>query len=573
MNILGIHDGHNASAALLVDGRIVACVQEERFRNEKNYMGFPDNAISWVLEAARVDYEDLDLVAAASVHQPQAFDVRKTRDVFRKEQEQFVRSRILLIGRNTPLYEIYRWRVKGERIRTFEKAGLTKRRTRFVEHHLCHAAAAYFGSPWRDRVLVLTLDGGGDKLAATVSIGSGSSLERIAVTPDADSIGNIYSRVTFLLGFVPWEHEYKIMGMAPYASEAHSARLEKELQSYIALSQKNPLVFKRSIPEPTRLTCPRLRASFQFERFDHIAGALQRFTEASIVRWVREAVSKTGIRKIALAGGVFMNVKANKAIAEMPEVEDVFVFPSCGDESNAVGAAYWAYAEATGKAPDPIGPIYWGPDYASSDTEDMVRAAARDGSFEYEEIKEIEDAVADLLIEQKIVARLAGRMEFGARALGNRTILADPRNLINVQVINRMIKMRDFWMPFAPVVLAESQDKYLRRTKPIRSPYMMFAFDTQPSRRPDIIAAVHQADGTARPQVIEREYNPAYYDILFRFQKSTGRGALLNTSFNLHGYPIALGPREALWVFKNSGLEYLALGHYLLHKKHVVSDT
>ena len=573
MNILGIHDGHNASAALLVDGRIVACVQEERFRNEKNYMGFPENAISWVLEAAGLDCEDLDLVAAATVHQPQTYDVKKIRDAFRKEQKHLARSRVLLLGRNTPLYKIYRWRLKGERMGKFEKAGLAKCSLRFVEHHLCHAASAYFGSPWRDRVLVLTLDGGGDGFSATVSVGSGSSLERIAGTSESDSLGNIYSRVTFMLGFVPWEHEYKIMGMAPYASGTHSARLEKELKSCIALSPKNPLVFKRSIPEPTHLIAPRLNASFQYERFDHIASALQRCTEELIMRWVREAVSRTGIRKLALAGGVFMNVKANKVIAEIPEVEDVFVFPSCGDESNAVGAAYWAYAEATEKTPDPVGPIYWGPDFSASDEEGIVREAARDGSFEHEEIREIEDVVADLLIEHKIVARVADRMEFGARALGNRSILADPRDLVNVQVINRMIKMRDFWMPFAPVVLAESQDNYLCRTKPIRSPYMMFAFDTQPSRRSDIIAAVHQADGTARPQVIEKEYNPAYHHILLRFEKSTGRGALLNTSFNLHGYPIALGPREALWVFKNSGLEYLALGHHLLRKKRISSDT
>ncbi|MGA8856276.1 MAG: carbamoyltransferase C-terminal domain-containing protein, partial [Candidatus Bathyarchaeia archaeon] len=231
-----------------------------------------------------------------------------------------------------------------------------------------------------------------------------------------------------------------------------------------------------------------------------------------------------------------------------------------------IGAAYWAYVQATRENPDPIGPIYWGPTVERTEQE-AIKEAAQDGTFEYEEVDQIEDAVADLLLEKKIVARVSDRMEFGARALGNRSILADPRDLNNVRVINRMIKMRDFWMPFAPVILAESQDEYLHRAKPIRSPYMMFAFDTRTARRSEIIAAVHQADGTARPQIIERDYNPPYYDILRRFEKSTGLGALLNTSFNLHGYPIALGPKEAMWVFQNSELEYLALGHYLLRKK------
>ena len=566
MKILGVHDGHNASAAILVDGRITAGAQEERFRNEKNYAGFPENAIKWVLKAEGLDAEDIDIVALASVHQPRVFDVRRIRDVFREEQEHFTRSRALLFGRQTPLYRVYQRRLKSERIRRFKKAGFAERKLVFVEHHTCHAASAYYGSPWRDRVLVLTLDGGGDKLAASVSIASGLSIDRIASTSDDDSPGNIYARVTFMLGFVPWEHEYKIMGMAPYASQAQSASLKKELATYVDLSEKNPLVFARRISEPTRLVCRRLHGWLEYQRFDNVASALQSSTEELITRWVREAVSRTGIKKLALAGGVFMNVKVNKLIAEMSEVDNVFVFPSCGDESNAIGAAYWAYVQATRENPDPIGPIYWGPTVERTEQE-AIKEAAQDGTFEYEEVDQIEDAVADLLLEKKIVARVSDRMEFGARALGNRSILADPRDLNNVRVINRMIKMRDFWMPFAPVILAESQDEYLHRAKPIRSPYMMFAFDTRTARRSEIIAAVHQADGTARPQIIERDYNPPYYDILRRFEKSTGLGALLNTSFNLHGYPIALGPKEAMWVFQNSELEYLALGHYLLRKK------
>jgi carbamoyltransferase len=565
MNVLGVHDGHNASAVLLVDGRVAAGAQEERFRNEKNYFGFPDQAIAWALKSANLRPDEVDKVALASVHQPRGFDTRIIRDVFRNEQEHFTRSRILGWARGSPLYPMYKERLKGERLKRFKKAGFTERQITFVDHHTCHASAAYYGSPWRDQVLVLTLDGGGDKLAASVSIASRLSLERIASTPDTDSVGNIYARVTFMLGFSPWEHEYKIMGMAPYASDKQSEPLKKELLSYLDLSKDNPLIFERRIPEPTRLICRRLRRWFEYQRFDNIANALQSSTEELIVRWVREAVTRTGIRKLALAGGVFMNVKVNKLIAEMQEVNDVFVFPSCGDESNAVGAAYSAYVKETGQDPDPIGPIYWGP--GLEDTEETIRNLAHEGNFEYEEIEHIEDTVADLLLENKIVARASDRMEFGARALGNRSILADPRDLSNVQVINHMIKMRDFWMPFAPVILAENQDKYIRRPKPIRSPYMMFAFDTQPNHRSEIIAAVHQADGTARPQIIERDYNPSYYDILRRFEKSTGLSALLNTSFNLHGYPIVLGPKEAMWVFQNSELEYLALGHYLLRKK------
>jgi carbamoyltransferase len=528
-------------------------------------MGFPEQAIASVLNLANLSVEDLDIVALASIHQPRTFDVNQIRDWFRSEQEHYTWSRILGMGRDTPFYRVYQSRLKNERILALRKAGIPPKKLRFIEHHLCHAAAAYYGSPWRDRVLVLTLDGGGDKLAATVSVASGSSIQRIAATPDTESLGNLYSRVTFMLGFVPWEHEYKIMGMAPYASEKNSARLKGLFASYLNLSDLDPLVFRRKIPEPTRLTCPRLRQDLAYARFDEIAGGLQAFTEDLIVKWVRSATQRTGVRKVALAGGVFMNVKANMLISEMPEIDDVFVFPSCGDESNSIGAAMQAYAEESGQTPESIGPIYWGPAFSEREVEDAIKTSRGNG-YEVEHVENIEGAITDLLTEHKIVARVNGAMEFGARALGNRSILADPSDLINIQIINQMIKMRDFWMPFAPVILAERQGEYLRRTKPIRSPYMMFAFDTEPFRRPEMIAAVHQADGTARPQLIEREYNEPYHEIIRRFEKKTGRGVLLNTSYNLHGYPITLGPSEAISVLNNSGLQYLALGEYLLSK-------
>lgn len=565
MNVLGIHDGHNAGAAVIVDGKVVASAQEERYRYQKNFMGFPYRAIASVLTVANIGVEDLDIVAMSSIHEPRGFEVSQIRDIFRFEQGHYIRSRVLGIGRSTPFYRLYTARLRAERVRELRRAGFPVKKLRFIEHHFCHAAAAYYGSPWRDHVLVLTLDGGGDKLAATVSVASGSSIDRLAATPDTDSLGNLYSRVTFMLGFVPWEHEYKIMGLAPYASVKNSAHLKNLFSGYLRLSDSNPLVFRRGIPEPTRLTCRRLRQDLAYARFDEIAGGLQAFTEDLIVRWVRGAVERTGIRKLALGGGVFMNVKVNKLVAEMPEVEDVFVFPSCGDESNPIGAALQAYVQESGQVPQPIGPIYWGPTFSGEEVEDAIKDS-RENGFEFEEHDDIEGTIADLLLEHKIVARVTGRMEFGARALGNRSILADPSDLRTVQTINRMIKMRDFWMPFAPVILAERQDEYIRRTKPVKSPYMMFAFDSEPSRRHKMIAAVHQADWTTRPQIIERDYNPAYYEIIRRFEKKTGGGVLLNTSYNLHGYPITLGPREALSVFNESGLEYLALGDYLLSK-------
>jgi carbamoyltransferase len=509
----------------------------------------------------------------ASEHMPPAKDVRSPVSYFREQFENYWKYRILYGLRWTPLYRYYVSRVRRERLKNILKLGFEEKKIVFVNHHLCHAASAYFGSPWRrDKVLVLTLDGGGDRICSTVYIGKGYSLKLIAQTPDDASLGNIYSRVTFMMGFVPWEHEYKIMGLAPYAEESKGRRVYEKFKHYLDLDDKNPLKFKRKIPEPTALIYRRLMKDLALERFDWIARGLQTFTEELILKWVRFAIQKTGIRKLALAGGVFMNVKVNKRIMELPEVEKLFVFPSCGDESNSIGAAFWVYVQKCkehGNEPNipPLGPIYFGPPIDRESVELELENYRKKFKFSYTYYENIEKVVGELLAEGEIVARAKGRMEFGARALGNRSILADPSDLNNVRKINMMIKKRDFWMPFAPTILKEREKDYIINPKNIPSPYMILSFDTT-EKREEFIGAVHQADYTARPQVLEKSWNEEYYEILKTFEKHTGIGVILNTSFNLHGYPIVYGAKEALWVMENSGLKYLALDNYLIEKEY-----
>jgi len=547
-------------------------IQEERIRNIKNYWGFPELAIKEILNYFELSPEDIDYVAMASEHMPPAKDVRSPESYFREQFENYWKYRILYGLRWTPLYRYYVSRVRRERLKNILKLGFEEKKIVFVNHHLCHAASAYFGSPWRDKVLVLTLDGGGDRICSTVYIGKGYSLKLIAQTPDDASLGNIYSRVTFMMGFVPWEHEYKIMGLAPYAEESKGRRVYEKFKRYLDLDDKNPLKFKRKIPEPTALIYRRLMKDLALERFDWIARGLQTFTEELILKWVRFAIQKTGIRKLALAGGVFMNVKVNKRIMELPEVEKLFVFPSCGDESNSIGAAFWVYVQKCkehGNEPNipPLGPIYFGPPIDRESVELELENYRKKFKFSYTYYENIEKVVGELLAEGEIVARAKGRMEFGARALGNRSILADPSDLNNVRKINMMIKKRDFWMPFAPTILKEREKDYIINPKNIPSPYMILSFDTT-EKREEFIGAVHQADYTARPQVLEKSWNEEYYEILKTFEKHTGIGVILNTSFNLHGYPIVYGAKEALWVMENSGLKYLALDNYLIEKEY-----
>lgn len=571
MNILGILDGaHSSSACLLQNGLIKYVIQEERLTNIKNQGGFPLKSIQTILKLSGLDEDDIDHVALASNH------VGKT--VSRQELLVEYKNIVSLKGKmnrfvmRTPLYTIYKKRRKMERINNIEKIGLNAKKVTFVDHHLCHAFAAYYGSPWwRDeRVLVLTNDGSGDGICSTVYIGESGRLNKIAETPRGNSIANIYEQVTFMSGLVPLEHEYKIMGLAPYSSEDGTMKAYQFFDKYLKLDQ-NGLKFRRGFSEPTYLIYPRLRKDLELLRFDWIASGVQKKTENILVEWIRNCIRKTDIHKIALGGGTFMNVKANKRIMELPEVESLFVFPSCGDESLSIGAAQYIYSEKCseiGKEPESylLKDIYFGDSFSNAQAEEVITKNDGVSQFEFEYIEDIEKSISDLLIKGKIVARCKGRMEYGARSLGNRSLLADPSNLKCVRTINMMIKQRDFWMPFAPVILKEREKDYIINTKNISAPYMMMSFDTTDNRE-DFLASIHQADLTARPQIIEKEWNPEYYRILKEFEKTTGRGVLLNTSFNLHGYPLVHGPHEAMWTFKNSELEYLALGNYLLHKK------
>jgi carbamoyltransferase len=570
MRILGIYCGHNASACLLDNGIIEFCIQEERLVNIKNYIGFPLRSIETILNQAKLAANDVDFIAVAGVDAPAMHVNQETFLESFKWQARFMyRCAKSLV--NTPLYRVYMSLSKKRFLKTLSLLDVDRKKIVFVDHHLCHAAAAYYGSPWgKEKVLVLTCDGFGDGLCSTVYIGENKKLTKIAETRRGNSIGDIYATTTFLLGMTPSEHEWKVMGLAPYASERSVEKTYEFFKSLLGISKRNPLTFERRLRSSTEVIYPVLRKGLEFYRFDQIAGGLQRATEELVCQWVKNCVHKTGIHKIAAGGGVFMNVKANKRIMELEEVEDIFVFPSCADESTSIGAAYWVYAmkyQEIGKQVDiqPLRGIYLGPSFTDDEVEQAITELEEKSRLKVEYVQDIESRVAELLVGGEIVARCKGRMEFGARALGNRSILADAANYGNVRTINMLVKKRDFWMPFAPVILKEREHDYFVNPKNVSAPYMILSFDST-DKRSEYIAAVHQADLTARPQVLEKSWNPEYYAIVKEFEKKTGKGVLLNTSFNLHGYPIVYGPREALWVFINSGLKNLALGNYLICK-------
>jgi carbamoyltransferase len=468
MRILGINIGIGPSVCLLDDGELVFAIEEERLSREKGEMGFPTLNLQYLEQHWRSFIATCDAIAFANKHIA-VFD----RKSFLARCDARYRDRGLVERTRDAFWRARQYGKKALAADTSIQGSETLTRVREaapslvvandrvfqIGHHDCHAAAAYFGlARTKDKpFLVLTLDGGGDADCATVQIGEQGRLRRIATTPSGNSIGNIYSNVTYLLGMTPHEHEYKLMGLAAYVEDKHKRELSDVFRQFVDLDARNPLVFTRSVSERTTWATRLLDEALKRRRFDNIAGALQFYTEDLVLRWVRAAIYETGVPDLLLSGGVFMNVSMNKSIALLPEVRSLNVFPSCGDETNSMGAAFAVHAQLKGEFPR-FGRFTLGPD-----ADDDMEALERDygDRCHFEPRTDMAQRTAELLASGKIVARCEGSMEFGARALGNRSVLADPRTPDAVEKINATIKHRDFWMPFAPAILAEDLEKYV----------------------------------------------------------------------------------------------------------------
>ena len=563
--ILGVHDGHNASAALLRDGRIELALQEERLTRVKNQGDAPAGAVRVALEC--IPEKQRPAVALNGRYMNYSQWRRETilRDYTRCST---LASRVKQGLKNSRFDRLYQARKASERAARLKAIGLSGEQLMAVEHHRAHAAAAYYTSPYRraERVLVLTCDGSGDRLAATVSIGDGGELRRLAEVSEHDSIGRLYSLATRWMGMVPLEHEYKLMGLAPYAADSpEAADLARELEGLFEFAPAG-LVWRRKKGVPSMYAAYEfLAALLEGRRFDRVAAGVQRFLERMLSRWVAAAVRETGIGRIACAGGVFMNVKANLCILELPEVENMFVFPSCGDESNSIGAAC-SEAARRGETIEPLGGICYGQPITDQQAEEALGRASHRRKLRFGWVADIEQKTAGELARGRIVARAKGPAEFGARALGNRSILVRADSLAAVGAINHAIKNRDFWMPFAPAVLAGRSGRYYEKPKPVESPYMMFAFRTRPEARAALAAAQHPYDATTRPQEVRVEHTPDFHRLLEEYEARTGEGAVLNTSFNLHGEPMVHSARDAVDVFLRSGLEHMALANWWVEK-------
>jgi carbamoyltransferase len=459
-----------------------------------------------------------------------------------------------------------------EPIKYFEQVlQVSKDKILFCDHHNSHAYATALNLDQKQTTLIFTMDGEGDGISSTVNTYTNFELKRLSENPVSVSMGYVYTEITKLLGMIPNEHEFKVMGLAPYGKQEKARKLYEKFKDLLVLDEN--LNFKVKFPT-NRLEFFFLEKLYG-ERFDTIAAFIQIFLEEKVLEWIKAWIKKTGIKNLVLSGGVFMNVKLNQKILELPEVENLFVMPSCADESTAIGAAFYGHIKVAQKQNIDLNikaftDLYLGKSYKSKNIEKFLKECGAWEKYNIEigkEEFEIEKKVARLLSENKVVGRFSGRSEWGARALGNRSILANAQSFDTVRTINEMIKNRDFWMPFATSILEDDVLLYLKNPKKHSSPYMAITFNTTKLAWEHLRAAIHSYDFTSRPQVVYKTWNPSYYKLILEFKNLTGIGGILNTSFNLHGEPNVETPEDALRTFENSGLEYLALENFLISKK------
>ncbi|MDD5681685.1 MAG: carbamoyltransferase C-terminal domain-containing protein, partial [Candidatus Omnitrophica bacterium] len=547
MNILGVGTPfiHDPSAVILVDGKLIAACDEERLIRKKHAMGYlPIKAIQFCLKAANLRPSDVDVVAFPWSH-----------DIYREKKGEYFRR--CLKPRTSHAMKVFtreksRLRGKEQKLSTIlEKTGIDPKKVKkyFVEHHLAHASSAYHLSGMKD-CAIMSIDGAGEFTSTLFAKSENGKIKKIKEIIWPDSLGLFYSTITEYLGFEVNDGEYKVMGMAPFGDPSkfdmsHIIRYANKSfycnDDYVWVTRsrrydKNKVFSKKMVAE----WGPPRSGDGLSEPYIHIAAATQQALEEITIRLMEDYLGdtlKANGGRLCFAGGVALNVKLNKRLLEHPLVKELFVQPASNDSGTALGAATYA-AHSLGEKIEPMKHAYLGPEY----TDDEIKTMLDTYKIPYEYKMDIVETAADLLAKGEIVAWFQGRMEYGPRALGNRSILSNPSVKGISDKINSIIKFREKWRPFCPAILKEYAKEILDTDHP--SPYMTFSFTVNEKWRDKIKEVVH-VDNTARPQIVDEESNPKFYKLLKSFHKKTGLPVLINTSLNRRGEPMICSPEDA----------------------------
>ena len=591
MYILGISRHHDSAAALLKDGHIVAHAEEERFNRKKHFGGFPTRAIHYCLEQAGITLGDVDHVAYFWQRWPEIIHglkhfVRYAPGTFAVFDNARGSNKGLLATlssdgeQRTPddydvggafLLHIKRTFTLRQTLReALDYAGPLKFDIHLIDHHLAHAASSFVSSPFEEAA-IFSVDGlGSDGTCTLLGVGKGNQIHELRRVKFPHSLGALYSTVTAYLGFYATRDEGKVMGLAPYGTERYVepfsqlVRLGPDGTYELNLDYfQHHLTGKHLVSQKFIDTFgpPRPRGEAHIDQhYADVAFALQRTLEETglhIARWLH---ATTGLKQICLAGGVALNSVMNGRILLETPFEDFFAPPACSDSGTALGAAQYVSTSKLG-LPRPTGTyVYLGPDYSESE----IESALRDSGLAYHRPSDISSFAAHQVASGKIIGWFQGRMECGPRALGNRSILGDPRDPESKSRLNEKIKHREPFRPFAPSVLLERAGEYFVSDYP--SPVMLLVYDVASHRRAEVPAITH-VDGSARVQTVARDENPTYWQLIKSFEQLTGVPMVVNTSFNDNEEPIVCSPEDAIRCFRKTDLDGLAIGPFWVAKE------
>ncbi len=551
---------HDAAACLVHDGQLIAAAEEERFTRVKHQSGIPHKAISYCLGEAGITLDQVDYIG---------FYMNPWLAIRKKVPFRLLNfSRGFLSSVGYAAFDANRLLVCRFECQKLCKSSKTQ--LHFLEHHLTHAASSFLVSPF-DEAAILNLDMVGERAATFMGLGQGNRIRRIKEINYPHSLGMLYASVTHYLGFRAGNDEFKVMGLASYGEPRYTdvfrqiVRLEDEGGYTLDLSYFNHHLAGpyQGYVTPKFIDTfgpPRPKEDKIEERHKDIAASLQLILEETALHLCRYLYDVTKQKHLCLAGGVALNSVMNGRLAVDSPFEDIYIQPAAGDVGPAVGSAYYIYNTLLDQPRDFVmRHTYYGPEYSNQ----QIKAELDSCKLDYEYVEDIAPYCAQRLAEGQLVGWYQGRMEWGPRALGNRSILANPTRADMQDIVNRWVKFREDFRPFAPSVLAEKSQEYFDAHYP--SPYMLFVCPVKDGKG-DVIPAVTHIDGTARFHTVDRDANPLYWDVINEFGKITGVPVVLNTSFNVRGEPIICTPKEAIRCFFSTGLDVLIMGNYVLRK-------
>jgi carbamoyltransferase len=591
INILGISCFfHDAAAALLRDGELIAAAEEERFTRKKHDYDFPSHAIQFCLDKGGITSDELDYVV-----------------FFEKPFIKF--ERILLTSLQTfpRSWKVFQesmtsWLVEKLWIKKLigERVGIPPAKILFSEHHLSHAASAFLCSPFEEAA-ILTVDGVGEWTTASYGVGKGTEIKLLHEIRFPHSLGLLYSAFTAFLGFEVNEGEYKVMGMAPFGTPRYMDKVYKLIHvekdgsfelnmDYFSFAYSTRRTFNRKFEQlfgeprdaqahfftPTSgypIYFGERPANYdmlskQNQYYADVAASIQAVTEEVLLAMANHVYKETGLRHLCMAGGVALNSVANGRILRETPFEEIYIQPAAGDGGGAIGAALYGYHMVLGKPRTWVMKhAYWGEEYAPAE----IEAFLKESGIKYMRLEDKEkllDRVVEYLQQGEVIGWFQDRFEWGPRALGNRSILADPRKAEMKDIVNVKIKFREPFRPFAPSVLVEKAANFFGLPEPARhypARFMLFVVPVNEDKR-DRVPAITHVDGTGRLQTVSKDISPTYYQLIEKFGEATGVPVVLNTSFNLRGEPIVNTPSEAFNTFRKSEMDALVLGNYVIRK-------